>query len=113
MAYQIRFFAVAIAGMVALSSSVAAEDAAPEGKNAKLAPGSSAFCLYELPPVEDKRRWVNLGIVQYLEYNRNEIRMYYGGGNLGSGHEVRIPAANPEQLEEVLERLRRAAASCR
>ncbi|CAG4885293.1 conserved exported protein of unknown function [Georgfuchsia toluolica] len=76
--------------------------------------GSTAFCLYELPPDEDgKRRWINLGMVQYLEFVRNELRIYYGGGNLGSGHEARLPGAGPGQPEETLEKIRQAAADCR
>ena len=76
--------------------------------------GSGAFCLYELPPDENgKRRWINLGMVQYLEFVRNELRIYYGGGSFGSGHEARLPIAGPAQLEETLEKIRQAAASCR
>jgi len=76
--------------------------------------GSTAFCLYELPSDDEgRRRWLNLGIVQYVEYNRNELRIYYGGGNLGSGHESKLPIANPAQLEEALSRIRQAATNCR
>ena len=76
--------------------------------------GSTAFCLYELPPDGDgKRRWINLGVVQYVEFDRNELRIYYGGGRLGSGHEAHLPLASPILLEETLEKIRQAAASCR
>lgn len=76
--------------------------------------GSSAFCLYELPPGEDgKRRWINMGIIQYLEFNRNELRIHYGGGNLGSGHEARLPIANHAHLDDMLEKIRQTAANCR
>ena len=77
------------------------------------ASGSSAFCLYELPENDGKRRWVNLGIVQYVEFSRNELKLNYGGGNLGSGHEAKILIANPQQLEEALNRIRQTAANCR
>ena len=78
------------------------------------AKGSVAFCLYELPPDRDgKHRWVNLGLVQYLEFTRNELRIYYGGGGFGSGHEARLPVSNPAHLDEMLEKLRQAAANCR
>lgn len=81
---------------------------------AAAAGGSASFCLYELPPNEDgKRRWLNLGIVQYIELNRNELRLYYGGGNFGGGYEVRLPLASPAQAEETLDRLRQAAAACK
>lgn len=86
----------------------------PAATAATAATGSTAFCLYELPSDEEgKRRWVNLGIVQYIEFNRNELKIYYGGGNLGSGHEAKLPISNPAQLQETLDRIRQAAASCR
>ncbi len=76
--------------------------------------GSTAFCLYELPGDDSgKRRWLNLGIVQYVESTRNELKIFYGGGNLGSGHEARIPFSSPEQLQEVMDRIRQTAANCR
>lgn len=78
------------------------------------AKGSPTFCLYELPPDQDgKRRWINLAIVQYVEFNRKELKIYYGGGNLGSGHEARLPVHNPAQLDEILEKIRLMAANCR
>lgn len=75
--------------------------------------GSTAFCLFELPGEDGKRRWINLGIVQYVEYTRNELRLYYGGGNLGSGHEARLPVPSSDKLEETLDKVRQAAATCR
>lgn len=76
--------------------------------------GSTAFCLFELPSdSEGKRRWVNLGIVQYVEFSRNELKVYYGGGNLGSGHEARFPITSSAQLDETLNKIKQAAASCR
>lgn len=74
--------------------------------------GSAAFCLYELPDEDGKRRWINLGMVQYLEFVRNELRIYYGGGSLGSGHEARLPITGLAQLEETLEKIRQVAANC-
>lgn len=86
----------------------------PAAASSSTAAGSTAFCLYELPADENgRRRWVNLGIVQYVEFGHNELRIYYGGGNLGSGHEARLPITNPAQLQETLDRLRQAAANCR
>lgn len=76
--------------------------------------GSTAFCLYEIPADEPgKRRWLNLGIVQYVEATRTELRIYYGGGSLGSGHEVKIPLASMEEAAAILEKLRKTAAACR
>ncbi|OHC70605.1 MAG: hypothetical protein A3H93_13500 [Rhodocyclales bacterium RIFCSPLOWO2_02_FULL_63_24] len=77
-------------------------------------PGSTAFCLYEIPVDETgKRRWVNLGIVQYVEATRTELKLYYGGGSFGSGHEAKIQVASLEEAQVVLEKLRQVAAACR
>lgn len=76
--------------------------------------GSTAFCLFEVPSDEPgKRRWINLGIVQYVEATRTELRIYYGGGSLGSGHEVRIPFAGMEEAATLMEKLRKTATACR
>ena len=77
-------------------------------------PGSIAFCLYEIPLDETgKRRWINLGIVQYVETTRTEVKIAYGAGGLGSGHEAKIPVASVEESASVLEKMRRVAAACR
>lgn len=76
--------------------------------------GSTAFCLYEIPADENgKRRWINLGIVQYVEASRTELKIAYGGGGLGSGHDAKIPVASMEEALALLEKMRRVAAACR
>lgn len=77
-------------------------------------PGSTAFCLYEVPVDETgKRRWINLGIAQYIDATRSEVRIYYGGGAFGAGHDARIPVNSMEEALGILEKLRRVAAACR
>lgn len=77
-------------------------------------PGSTAFCLYEVPADESgKRRWINLGIVQYVEATRTEVKISYGGGAFGSGYDVRIPVPSMEEALTMIEKVRKAAASCR
>lgn len=77
-------------------------------------PGSTAFCLYEVPTDESgKRRWINLGIVQYVEATRSEVKISYGGGAFGSGYDARIPVPSMEEAVTVIEKIRKAAASCR
>ncbi|MCK9382858.1 MAG: hypothetical protein M0P95_17580 [Sulfuritalea sp.] len=76
--------------------------------------GSIAFCPYEIPTDETgKRRWINLGIVQYIEATRTDLKIAYGAGSFGSGHEARIPVTSVEEALTVLERMRKVAASCR
>ncbi len=74
--------------------------------------GSSAFCLFALPAENGSQRAINLGIVQYVDVRTDEVRIYYGGGNLGSGYEARIPVKSRDEADAVLARLRRTAANC-
>lgn len=77
-------------------------------------PGSTAFCLYEVPADESsKRRWINLGIVQYVEATRTEVKISYGGGAFGSGYDAKIPVQNMEDALITLEKMRKVAAACR
>lgn len=73
---------------------------------------STAFCLFPLPSDSGVQRWINLGIVQYLDVRADEVRIYFGGGNLGSGHEARIPVKGREESDALLASLRRTAAAC-
>ncbi|MGE5384295.1 MAG: hypothetical protein ACM3SV_00240 [Betaproteobacteria bacterium] len=76
--------------------------------------GSTAFCLYELPGDGNggRRRWVNLGIVQYVEIGHSEVIIYFGGGNFGSGHEAKIPVANPQEALGLLHKMGERARAC-
>lgn len=74
--------------------------------------GSTAFCLFPVPADGGVQRWINLGIVQYVDARADDVRIYYGGGNLGSGHEARIPVKSREEADAILARLRRSAALC-
>ena len=74
--------------------------------------GSSGFCLFVLPAENGSQRAINLGIVQYVDIRADEVRIYYGGGNLGSGYEARIPVKSRDEADAVLARLRRTAANC-
>lgn len=77
-------------------------------------PGSIAFCLYEVPTDETgKRRWINMGIVQYVEATRTEVKIFYGAGSFGAGHEAKIPVAGMEEALAIMEKMRRVAAACR
>ena len=87
---------------------------ADAGNLSQAAAGSSAFCLFELPDDDGgKRRWINLGIVQYLELGRNDLRIYYGGGNFGGGYEAKIPVASALDAQGLIDRIKQAAAACR
>ncbi|HJW03013.1 MAG TPA: hypothetical protein VJ548_07025 [Azospira sp.] len=73
--------------------------------------GSTAFCLFEVPMDPERRVWLNLGIVQYVDLRADGLRIYYGGGNLGSGHEFHLRTSREESLA-FLQKMRAAAARC-
>ena len=76
------------------------------------AAGSTAFCLFALPNENGIQRSINLGIVQYVDVRADEVKIAFGGGNLGSGHEVHIQVKSRDEAEAVLARLRQTAARC-
>ncbi|MCF8178830.1 MAG: hypothetical protein K9J74_10015 [Sulfuritalea sp.] len=77
-------------------------------------PGSTAFCLYEIPVDDDgKRRWINIGIVQYVEMTDTELKIFYGGGAFGAGHEARFQIKSSAEALLILEKMRAVAAACR
>ena len=73
--------------------------------------GSTAFCLFEVPTDPERRVWLNLGIVQYVDLRADGLRIYYGGGNLGSGHEFHLRASREESLA-FLQKMQATAARC-
>lgn len=77
-------------------------------------PGAVSFCPFALPADDGGRqRWINLAIVQFVETSANELKIVYGGGNLGAGHEVRIALPNADAVLAEFERMRDRAAACR
>lgn len=106
---MIRSAAIALSGAAAIAMVVASTSYAQP-----VMPGSTAFCLYEVPVDETgKRRWINLGIVQYIDATRSEVKIFYGGGAFGAGHDARIAVNGMEEALGILEKLRRVAAACR
>lgn len=100
--------------VIALALLPAALSAAPvSADEAPARPGaSSAFCLFELPREGDTQRLVNLGIVQYVDVAKEELRLYFGGGNLGSGHELRLAVKGRAEALEWVTRMQAAARDC-
>lgn len=77
------------------------------------AQGSTAFCLFQVPTDDPSRqRWINLGIVQYVEVAPTELRVVFGGGNFGAGHELHLAYPSADEAAAELDRMRQAAADC-
>ncbi len=96
--------------------SIALADAADsEVKFALATPpaSSSSFCLFELPTSGGTQRLINLGIVQYVELMPDELRIAYGGGNFGSGHDAKISLKTREEGIAIIQRMRQTARECK
>lgn len=94
----------------AASAACVAAWAQPQAKPSN---GSTAFCLLQVPAEDPgKQRWINLGMVQYVETSSNELRIVFGSGNVGSGYELRLVYGSPEEAAAQVERMRQAAAAC-
>lgn len=108
---RMSVMAVAFGLGIGLSGTPAAQPGGAPDAQAKS--GSTGFCLYELPgDGNGRKRWINLAIVQYVETTRDELRIIYGGGNLGSGYEAKIPLASPDDAAGQLQKLMDRARAC-
>ena len=107
---RIAFISFVFSLGIGLSEKVAAQ-AGPHDAQAKA--GASVFCLYELPAESSgKRRWINLAIVQYVEIARDEFKIVFGGGNLGSGYEARFPITSTDEASAQLQKMMDRAKAC-
>ncbi|GAA5173614.1 hypothetical protein GCM10025771_01310 [Niveibacterium umoris] len=108
--------------LLVAGQAVAQTQSAPSGTNATPAGpataassgpnGSTAFCLFALPAENGVQRWINLGIVQYVETRADSVQITFGGGNFGSGYDAKIPVKSPDEARAVLTRLRQTAEDC-
>ncbi|WP_028452691.1 hypothetical protein [Chitinilyticum aquatile] len=74
---------------------------------------AATFCLYPLPPAEGKpSRMLNLTVVQFVELADRELKISFGGGNLGSGHEVLIPLKNRAEGQRMLDEMAAQSRQC-
>jgi len=111
--------ALGIAAFVcAISARAQAADIAPAradktGASGRAA-GSITFCLFELPgSSSETRRLINLVGVQYVELSSDQLRIFYGGGNMGSGYEARIALKSREEGQDLITRMQKAAQECK
>lgn len=94
------------------SLAAAADETPPVGQTSATAVASPAFCLFEIEPRPEQRTFINLGIVQYIELRPDELRISYGGGNLGSGHEFRMPLRREDEGLGYIQRMKETATRC-
>ncbi|WP_373976344.1 hypothetical protein NT239_06125 [Chitinibacter sp. SCUT-21] len=74
---------------------------------------ASPFCPWKLPSADAKSdKYINLTVVQFIQLNDEELQISYGGGNLGSGHDVRLPTKNREEGTKLLKSMSDTAKQC-
>ncbi len=111
--------ALGIAAFVcAISAHTLGADVAPTRGDktaaAGRAAGSITFCLFELPgSANGTKRLINLIGVQYLELGSDQLRIFYGGGNLGAGYEARIALKGRDEGQDLIARMQKAAQECK
>ncbi|WP_410497500.1 hypothetical protein [Chitinibacter sp. S2-10] len=74
---------------------------------------AASFCLWKIPAPESKtERFINLTVVQFIQQSDEELVISYGGGNLGSGHDMRIPTKNREEGAKLIGSMRDTVKAC-
>lgn len=77
------------------------------------AESAPAFCLYKITNDGKSERFVNLTVVQYVELNDTDVKLFFGGGNFGAGHEVKLPVKNRDEGRQLLRDLQKAGKECK
>ncbi|QBC44169.1 hypothetical protein C1H71_11925 [Iodobacter fluviatilis] len=72
---------------------------------------ASPFCPWPVPG-SDSKRFINLTVVQTIDINDEEIKVAFGGGNLGSGHEIKTAIKNRAEGQKILQEMSEAARRC-
>jgi hypothetical protein len=70
---------------------------------------AAPFCPWQ---VSGNERYINLTVVQTLEISDEELRITFGGGNLGSGHEIKLAIKNRAEGLKILQEMKETARRC-
>jgi hypothetical protein len=77
---------------------------------------AAPFCLWHAPWGKDMQgkpdRWLNLTVVQYIDVTDTDVHIVFGGGNLGSGHDLHIQVKNRDEAQKILKDLNDTAKAC-
>ncbi|AMC35732.1 hypothetical protein [Janthinobacterium sp. B9-8] len=72
---------------------------------------AAPFCLWPVPGSETKR-FINLTVVQTIDISHEELRIAFDGGNLGSGHEIKLAIKNQAEGLKILQEMHETARRC-
>lgn len=72
---------------------------------------AAPFCPWPVPGTET-RHFINLTVVQTIDISDSEFRIAFGGGNLGSGHEIKLAIKQRADGQKILQDMSDTARLC-
>ncbi|QZA78032.1 hypothetical protein K4H28_00890 [Deefgea tanakiae] len=73
---------------------------------------AATFCPWKVPSEAKAERFINLTVVQFVDVGDDDVKIAFGGGNLGSGYDVRIPSKTREDANKILKSMQETAKQC-
>ncbi|WP_297573528.1 hypothetical protein [uncultured Deefgea sp.] len=73
---------------------------------------AATFCPWKIPSDSKTERLINLTVVQFIDVNDEEVKIAFGGGNLGSGHDIRLATKNRDDGNQLIKSMQNAAKQC-
>ena len=77
---------------------------------------AAPFCVWKVPASKDAAmkfdRYLNLTVVQYIDVSDTDVHIVFGGGNLGSGHDLHIPVKNRAEGQRIVQDLTDVGHAC-
>ena len=73
---------------------------------------AAPFCAWKIPLETKPERWINLTVVQYIDLGDEEVKISFGGGNLGSGYDAKIPVKSRDEAAKILKSMQDSAKLC-
>jgi hypothetical protein len=73
---------------------------------------AATFCPWKTPSEAKTERFINLTVVQFIDIGDEDVKIAFGGGNLGSGYDVKIPTKSREDGFKILKAMQDAAKQC-
>ncbi|WP_027468715.1 hypothetical protein [Deefgea rivuli] len=73
---------------------------------------AATFCPWKILGEAKPERFINLTVVQYVDIADDELRVSFGGGNFGSGYDVKIAIKTREDGLKILKAMQETAKQC-
>lgn len=73
---------------------------------------AATFCPWKVPSDAKTERFINLTVVQFVDLGDEDVKIAFGGGNLGSGYDIRIPSKSRDDSGKIIKSMQEAAKQC-